>query len=367
MGKSVLFLATDAHGAGGGIAQYNRDVIDALAGMECVEQINVLPRHGNGRHDNAPLKTSYPPRQPHGRAAYVWLLLRAVLGLKTDLIYCAHINLLSLAWLAKRITGAPIVLVLYGIDAWGKPPRLMRWMLQSVDALASISQITLDCFTAWAGPLPCPVHILPNAIDVTRFGTGKANPVLAARWGLDGGPFIMTFGRMSASERYKGFDEVLDALPRLCATIPSLRYILAGDGDDRPRLEAKAQALGVAPHCVFIGYLPESEKADAFRLADAYVMPSHGEGFGFVVLEALACGIPVVVSTTDGTFEAVRGGLLGRAVDPAESQALVDAIIAAVRTPKAIPAGLDYFNTAQFAARLRAAIMPLLGVQLPKG
>lgn len=358
--RSILFVATDAHGAPGGIAQYNRDVLAALASFDEIRRITVLPRHGTAQPADASAKTIYPPRQPLGRMAYILVLLRAVFRQKFDLIYCAHINLLPLAWLVKHFTSAPIFLMLYGVDAWEKPPRLMRWMLRSVDALGSISRITHSRFTVWAGSLPCPVHILPNAIDTTRFGVEQANPALVARLGLDGGPVILTFGRMSASERYKGFDEVLEALPHLRSAMPSLRYMLAGDGDDRPRLEAKAQALGVAPHCIFTGYLPESEKADAFRLADAYVMPSHGEGFGFVVLEALACGVPVVASTTDGTFEAVRGGTLGHAVDPADRQALIDATIAAVRTPKAVPAGLEYFSTAQFAARLRAALMPMI-------
>ncbi|MEQ1724369.1 MAG: glycosyltransferase family 4 protein [Sphingopyxis sp.] len=359
-GAHILFLATDAHGAPGGIAQYNRDVLDALAGMGCVEQITVLSRHGNGRHDDAPAKANYPKRQPQGRVAYIWLLLRAIFGRNTGLIYCAHINLLPLAVLAKYITKSPTFLMIYGIDAWKRPSRLVGWMVRHIDALGSISQITLDRFISWAGPSTCPHYILPNAIDEKIFGIAEPNKALTARLGLDGGPVIMTFGRMSASERYKGFDEVLEALPHLRSAMPSLRYMLAGDGDDRPRLEAKAQALGVAPHCIFTGYLPESEKADAFRLADAYVMPSHGEGFGFVVLEALACGVPVVASTTDGTFEAVRGGTLGHAVDPADRQALIDATIAAVRMPKAVPAGLEYFSSAQFAARLRFALLPMI-------
>jgi phosphatidyl-myo-inositol dimannoside synthase len=95
-------------------------------------------------------------------------------------------------------------------------------------------------------------------------------------------------------------------MPALIKEIPTIAYLIAGDGTDRHRLEEKAKSLGVHGRVVFAGYIPESEKADHYRLADAYVMPGRGEGFGIVYLEALACGVPVVASQVDGGREAVR-------------------------------------------------------------
>jgi glycosyltransferase involved in cell wall biosynthesis len=134
------------------------------------------------------------------------------------------------------------------------------------------------------------------------------------------------------------------------------RYFCAGDGGDRVRLEAKAQSLGVADRVVFTGRIAESRKADHFRLSDAYIMPSRWEGFGFVVVEALACGIPVVASTKDGTREAVRNGELGLLVDPKDADSLEQAILDALSRPKAVPPGLDYFSFANFEKRLAAAL-----------
>lgn len=159
---------------------------------------------------------------------------------------------------------------------------------------------------------------------------------------------IMMLGRIVTTERYKGVDEVLDVMPRLIEKVPNVTYLIVGDGSDRQRLETKVRALGLKEYVVFTGLIPETEKADHYRLADAFVMPSHGEGFGFVFLEALACGVPVVGSTVDGGREALRDGLLGRLVDPKNPDELVQAVFQAIDAPKRIPEGIEYFSFENF-------------------
>ena len=152
--------------------------------------------------------------------------------------------------------------------------------------------------------------------------------MLVERYGLQSSKVILTVGRLAAQERYKGFDEVIEIMPQLVKRFPNLKYLIVGDGPDRPRLEAKVGALGVSDNVVFTGYIPESEKAAHYNLADAYVMPSSGEGFGIVLIEAAACGVPVVGSRADGSREALLDGRLGRLVDPRNQHELVQAITA---------------------------------------
>jgi len=111
---------------------------------------------------------------------------------------------------------------------------------------------------------------------------------------------------------------------------------------------------------IFTGLFPESEKRALYNLADVYVMPSRGEGFGFVLLEAMACGVPAIGSRHDGGREALRGGELGILVDPASSADLrlaIDEVLA--RGEKKIPEGLDYFSFANFQARVHAIVNEL--------
>ena len=84
----------------------------------------------------------------------------------------------------------------------------------------------------------------------------------------------MTLVRLDSAERYKGFDEVLEVLPRLIEQLPNVVYLIVGAGDDRTRLERKAISLRVADRIVFAGLIPESEKVAYYSLADVFVMPS---------------------------------------------------------------------------------------------
>jgi glycosyltransferase involved in cell wall biosynthesis len=141
---------------------------------------------------------------------------------------------------------------------------------------------------------------------------------------------MLTVGRLASGEQYKGVDEVIDVMPRLLRQLPDLRYLIVGDGSDRARLEAKAQAYGLSGYVIFAGRVTESEKVAHYNLADVYVMPSHGEGFGITLIEAAACGIPVVGSSVDGSRDALLDGELGRMVDPNKPDDLVLAIGAAI-------------------------------------
>jgi len=354
----VFVLATDAHGRPGGIAQYNRDVLEAMSQSDWVDEIMVLARLIDTRLFAPPEKVRYDLGSGRGLIRFLFrCAISALFGGPVSLVYCAHLNLLPAATLVAWARRAPLVLAIYGIDAWSPPKSpLTRWCARRCPHVISISQITLNRFMAWAGDGARSYSILPNAIRTSAYGQGAGRGDLAGRLGLQGRTVIMTFGRMSADEHYKGFDEVLEVLPRLRERVPGIAYLIVGDGSDRQRLAAKAENIGVSDLVVFAGRVSEEEKADHYRLADAYVMPSSGEGFGFVVLEALACGLPVVASSIDGTREAVRCGELGILVDPEDRVALEGAILDALSRPKGVPPGLEYFSFSNFENRLNAAV-----------
>src|SRR5439155_20996858 len=228
--------------------------------------------------------------------------------------------------------------------------------LQWVDAFVSVSLLTKQRFLEWAPVCKEQGHIIPDCVDLSKFGPGSKPAVLLDRYGLRGRRVIMTLGRLSAAERYKGIDEVLDILPSLVREMPDLMYLILGDGDDRLRLQEKARTLGLDRHVNFGGFIPEEQKADHLRLADAFVMPGRGEGFGIVYLEAMACGIPVVASKADASCEAVLHGRLGLLADPSNPQYIRTAIREALRRPRGVQRELEYFSLDRFVERWHALL-----------
>jgi glycosyltransferase involved in cell wall biosynthesis len=256
----------------------------------------------------------------------------------------------------NQLIRAPLVLMVYGIDVWQPPYKFIRHWLKCVDAIWSISAVTTERMNAWARLPHSRFTQLPNAIHLDRYGIAPRRADLVARHGLSNATVLMTLSRLSVKERYKGHDEVIELMPALLEDVPNLKYLIAGDGDDRVRLEAKATALGLIDRVVFAGMINEADKADYLRLADAFVMPGTGEGFGFVFLEALACGVPVVGSQLDGSRDALLGGELGELADPTKPATVRACILRALDKPTGIPLGLSYFDWPNFEFRLVAAV-----------
>lgn len=365
----ILALVTDAFGGHGGIAQYNRHLLTALASHECVTEVVAIPRLMPHLPETLPSKLGYITDALEGKEyvaqgligklKYILTVLR-LLGKKPgfDFVICGHINLLPVARLAQMRAGAPMLLIIHGVDAWNPSDSwLVNFLARRVRHLASVSDVTLKRFLSWSESSCLRSYILPNAIDSRLFGTGEKSPVLLDRYGLTGKKVLMTFGRLVSTERAKGFDKVLELLPELRLSIPDLAYLIVGGGEHRERLIRKARDLGVADLVVFAGMIPEGEKADHYRLADVFVMPSRGEGFGIVFLEAMACGIPVIASNSDGGREAVRDGLLGTLINPDDRDGIKQAIMKALVSGSGkVPEGLSYFEFSNFEKRVHQTV-----------
>ena len=361
-----MVLVGDAFGGYGGIAKFNRDLLKALCSYPACGETVAVPRLMQRAPGPLPEKLTWVTTGLGGKLRYVTAMLRSLrqsagpgpaAAPGYSLVICGHMNLLPFAFLHRLWFKTPIALIIHGIEAWTPPQRpFVKFLARRVDCFVAVSELTKGRFLDWAGLPPELGLVLPNCIDASLFESGPKSPALLQRYGLQDKTVIMTFGRLASEERYKGFDEVLEVLPDLAQLVPNIAYLIVGDGLDRPRLEAKARSLNVHDRVIFAGRISDEEKADHYRLADAYVMPSHGEGFGIVYLEALACGIPVVASKADGSREAVRNGELGELVDPKNPEEIKAATMRVLSNNhrsqlRAPPPGLDYFSYANFEQR----------------
>jgi glycosyltransferase involved in cell wall biosynthesis len=350
----ILVLMPDAFGGRGGISQYNRDFINSLCSAENCEEVVAIPRKKLIDPIEAlPQKLTYITSGLKDKLAYIHTIFRTIrANPKFDLIVCGHLYMLPLALVVKLWTKAPILLQIHGIEAWKPHSNLVKYCLPGIDCVVSVSQITMDRFQSWAKIPKVQQFLLPNAIALEQYGHDNKNSELLCRYGLKDKIVLMTLGRLDSYERYKGFDVVIELLPKLSEIIPNLAYLIVGEGSDRERLKQKVRSLNLQEQVIFTGFISEAKKADHYRLADVYVMPSKGEGFGFVFLEAMACGIPIVASKVDGSREAVRNGLLGILVNPDDLEEVKAGIIEALKQPKGvIPQGLEYFSYENFEQR----------------
>lgn len=353
----LLCFVTDAYGGRGGIAKFNRDMLAGIIEHDSVETVTVLPRGVEDEPADIPEGINFRTDSSGSIARYAAASTRYGLAHSYDGIICGHINLLPFARAAAIRSRAPLLLIIHGIDAWTPTGRRSVDMLvKGIDAFVAVSDFTRYRFSAWSR---VPVEkgiVVPNCIERDKYGPGAKSDELLDRYGLRDRTVLMTLGRMSALERYKGFDEVLDVLPDLAREVPEIAYLIVGDGDDRKRLERKAHNIGMGDRVRFAGYIPEDEKADHYRLADAFVMPGYGEGFGIVYLEALACGVPVVASSRDASQEAVLGGELGEVVDPKNREDTKAGIRSALAKGRGVPERLSHFDFLRFKERWGAVV-----------
>jgi len=342
----IVLLATDAYGGHGGIALFSRDLSSALASLG--HEVVVVPRIVPQVPGEIPPGVTFFAEAAGGPVAYARAVARARWA-RPDLVVCGHMNLLPVACAIARRP----MLVAYGLEAWQPLSTAYRGLLRRCRGIICISSVTRDRLGAWSqytGPMP----LLPNAVHLERYGIRPRRPDLVARYGLAGKRVLLTVGRLAGQERYKGFDEIMEVLGHFP---PDVVYVIAGGGTDAPRLRQRAAALGVAGRVIFTGMFSEAEKCDLYNLADVYVMPSRAEGFGFVFLEAMASGIPVIASKYDGGRDALLDGRLGLLVDPSNPAEIRAAILELLAEDgRQVPDELRHFSFANFTSRLAAIV-----------
>lgn len=354
----ILALLTDGYGAAGGIARYNQDLFDSLAaaGAECI----IVPRHGNA--SGLLLPTGVRQEAPaFGRFRYLWkCFLAARRHRPFDAVFCGHLYMVTLARIIARLLGTRLWLQAHGAEVLVVPGETARRAIEAADLVTVVSRATRQTLLSWARLAPERVRVLPDTVR-DMFAPGPRSEPLRSRLGFGPGPVLLTVGRLSSAERYKGHEQIFAVLPALRARFPTLIHVVAGDGDDRARLERRAVELcGDAAAVRFVGYVPEADLPDLYRSSDLYVMPSTKEGFGIVYLEAAACGLRVVGGIGGGSGDAVPGEQIGVLVDPGDPKALEDAIVRLLAMGKADPEAVAPYRHDRFAAAADRLLSRLL-------
>jgi phosphatidylinositol alpha-1,6-mannosyltransferase len=139
-------------------------------------------------------------------------------------------------------------------------------------------------------------------------------------------PVALILGRMQKGEGYKGHEELIRVWPKVRARVANAQLWIAGGGSLEAELKALAGKVGEAGHVRFFGVIPDEEKQRLILQARCLALPSKGEGFGLVYLEAMRSGRPCLSSDSDAGREVVNPPEAGLSVDPGDAEALCDAL-----------------------------------------
>lgn len=341
----LLALLTDGFAGHGGIAQYNRDLLSALADRWGV--------HVQTRYDGAPTAlpdavVQYPARR--GRFGYVRAALALARRLRPEVVLAGHIQFAGLAGLAARAAGARLVVQTHGIEVWSPPRRWDRAAAEGAAMVLAVSRDTRRRVLSWAGLPDERVRVLPNTVR-SIFVPGDRQAA-RQRFAPEAERLIVTVGRLSPEERYKGHDRVIGSLPALRRRWPGVRYLIAGRGADRERLLALAATLGVADAVAVLDLPHDADLVELYRAADVMALPSTGEGFGIAFLEALRCGTPVLGLDVAGAADPLSVQPEGAAREDSVETVLGELLEGRVEVDAVLQSRLEArFGRAVFAAR----------------
>jgi glycosyltransferase involved in cell wall biosynthesis len=225
------------------------------------------------------------------------------------------------AVLLARKLNKPVVITARGTDinlipGFSLPKTMIRWAAARSDGLVTVCQALKDELVH-LGVGHGRIRVLRNGVDLDMF---KPVDPSAAKSQLDvGTPTIASVGHLITRKRH-------DLVIRALQAMPAASLLIAGAGPEEERLRTLAADLGVASRVRFLGLVPQKDLPTVYGAADVLVLASNREGWANVLLEAMACGTPVVATNIWGTPEVVATPEAGRLVDEATPQALSTAI-----------------------------------------
>jgi glycosyltransferase involved in cell wall biosynthesis len=332
--KHIHLWLPNVFGFKGGIQVYSAFFLEALQSLATNTDYDVFLKHDTCLSPNfsflsdtqfyftgsLPLSLRTP--------AFAAQIIGSGLWQRPNLVITTHLNFTVAAYWLKRLAGIPYWTVAHGVEAWNVQRPSLRNALRHADRILAVSGYTRDRLLKEQNLDPNKISILPNTFDPHRFQITAKPAYLLEQYKLEPEqPIILTVNRLCSSESYKGYNKVLEALPQIRQVIPNAHYIIAGKGDDRPRLEQLIHQRQLQDCVTLAGFIPDSELCDYYNLCDVFAMPSKLEGFGIVYLEALACGKPTLGGNQDGAIDALCHGELGALVDPDDVGAIAQTLI----------------------------------------
>ena len=319
--RSALVLTPKTHGADG-ISAMTRLVSSGL--MRAGVETRVLALEVDARRDLSDGPFEVPVESAEGGKLRFLLngVKAAPRARRPELVIATHLRMLPAA-VPLMATGVPVATFLLGVECWRPLSRRDRGLLAQSERLLPISHWTRERFLA-ANPsfAEATMTICPPGIDTTPAPSRR--PVSGR---------ALVVGRLWSEERYKGHDLLIDVWPAVQRACPHAHLMVVGDGDDRARLEARVREAGLSNVIQFAGLVSQDALRHHFAEAQVFVLPSQGEGFGIVFLEAMRAARPCIAAP-GAAEEIVLDGVTGRVIASRDAAALTSTLIDLLTNPE---------------------------------
>jgi glycosyltransferase involved in cell wall biosynthesis len=258
--------------------------------------------------------------------------MRKLFTVEADIVhaYCFYVTTSLVAMVAARWRSLPFLLTANDamVNPYGSPSKkvwagvynctLGKALTASSERIIAVSETNANDLSS-LGVDGLKIRIIPNGVNVEKFISVRTSRTIR------GEPLILYVGRVSED---KGLKTLIQAVPLVLKDFPLARFLIVGeDYGYLSILKSLVQELGVEKSVVFIGRLPDEQLVRVYKMADVFVLPSELEAFGIVVIEAMASGLPVVVSNMGGMKNIVQDGKNGLLFTTRNSRQLGEKII----------------------------------------
>ncbi|BAZ03616.1 glycosyltransferase [Calothrix sp. NIES-3974] len=318
----------------GGIQVYSAFFLQAIQNIDPQSQYDIFLKHDVNT-------SSEIPYLPHTRfhfsgaissklrtSSFAYKIISQGFLQQPDLIISTHLNFALAAYWLKRFRNIPYWIVAHGIEAWDIKNTGLKNALYHADLILAVSSYTRKRLILEQQLDPNKVVIIPNTFDIHRFIPQEKPEYLLEKYKLTKEqPVILTVSRLVEVKRFKGYDQILKAIPLIRQVIPDIHYLIVGKGNDSKRIEESILKMQLQDYVTLVGFVADEQLCDYYNLCDLFAMPGKREGFGIVYLEALACGKPVLAGNQDGSVDALCHGELGALINPDDIDEIAQTII----------------------------------------
>ena len=321
----ILYLTTGCFDKGG-VSRFSRYQASALRNLYGEENVRVVSYLGPDEHCfEEPFDVTWSGSTPGlvNKVRFVSEVTKQAIRWRPDLILSAHLHYAWFAHRLSRMVGAKSALNIYGLEVWSSPSPRCLTGLREMDIVIADCHNTADYVSDHQLRSQRP-NVIWDPVDIDRFFAGDCSPYVLEKYNLFDKRehfVVLSLGRLSKAAAHKGYDRLIKAFAKVAAQHDQARLMICGRGDNVESLKSITRDLGIESIVRFPGGIDEKDLAEVYRAGTVFSLVSdqasgRGEGIPMTPLEAMACGLPIIVGNQDGSREAIVDDRNGHCIDP---------------------------------------------------